>query len=129
MINRSQALILGFFAAALVAVIVIVAVAPSTLGSIPAGFAPAFVAALAAFLAVLSIAVVRRWRWAFWLLVLAFLAGALRVPATVLELSGLIAKQGPDWYVGLQGLIGVVQLVIGVLLLRGYRRAGVWGPF
>lgn len=129
MINRSQGLVLAFFATAIVAVAVIVAVAPSTLGSIPTGFGFVFVAGLAALLAFLSLAVLRRWRWTFWLIVLAFLAGALRVPATFLELNGVIARQGPDWYVVVQGAIGIVQLVIGVLLVRGYRRAGVWGPF
>jgi hypothetical protein len=28
-----------------------------------------------------------------------------------------------------QGLIGVVQLALGVLMLVGYRRRGIWGAF
>lgn len=71
----------------------------------------------------------RRWRWTFWLILVAFLAGALRVPASILELAGVIPAGTPAWYVALQGAIGIIQLGIGLALLRGYRKGGVWGAF
>jgi hypothetical protein len=73
------------------------------------------------------VGVVRRWRWVFWLVLLAFLAGALRVPVAILELAGLLPAAAPGWYVVLQGGLGLVQLALGLGLLAGYRRAGIWG--
>jgi hypothetical protein len=46
----------------------------------------AFLLALAAFIALLAVGVLRRWRWAFWLILVAFLAGVLRVPVAILQL-------------------------------------------
>ncbi len=88
-----------------------------------------FLAALSSFLAGLAIGVVRRWRWIFWLILVAFLAGVLRLPASALELAGVLPLQGPAWYVALQGAIGMVQFAIGLAMMRGYRRGGPWGSF
>jgi len=63
----------------------------------------------------------------FWLILVAFLAGVIRLPASALELAGAIPHQGPAWYVVLQGVIGAVQFVIGIAMLVGYRRNGLWG--
>ena len=93
------------------------------------GYSLAFLAALIVFIAFLGLGVMRRWRWMFWLILVAFLAGALRVPASVLELAGVIPASTPAWYVALQGAIGVVQLGIGLALYGGYRKGGVWGAF
>ena len=51
--------------------------------------------ALAAFLVVLGVRVVRRWRWTFWLVTVAFLAGALRVPAAACEPTFTIRARRP----------------------------------
>ena len=72
---------------------------------------------------------VRRWRWAFWLILVAFLFGVLRVPVAVLQLTGALASNVPAWYVVFQGLLGVVQFGIGLVMAVGYRRAGAWGAF
>jgi hypothetical protein len=58
--------------------------------------------------------VARRWRWAFWLIAVAFVAGMLRAPAAALELAGVLPPSGPPWYALLQGAIGLVQLAIGL---------------
>jgi hypothetical protein len=87
----------------------------------------AFLLALAAFIGVLVIGVVGRWRWTFWLILVAFLAGVLRVPVAILQLAGVLPVNVPRWYVMFQGLIGLTQLVIGLAMLAGYRRSGVWG--
>jgi hypothetical protein len=73
--------------------------------------------------------VLRRWRWAFWLIAFAFLFGVLRIPATVLTLEGVLAADGPIWYVLYQALLGLVQFAIALLMVIGYRRAGTWGAF
>jgi hypothetical protein len=89
----------------------------------------AFLAALTGFITLLAVSVVRRWRWAFWLILVAFLAGVLRVPVAILQLSGVLPANAPTWYVTFQVLIGLAQLALGLAMLAGYRRSGVWGAF
>ena len=137
MLNRTQGIVLLFFILVWVALLTIVALSPDifdkTLRQFP--FADgrtvqlAFIGTLSIFLIVISIGVGRRWRWIFWLILIAFAAGVLRLPISVLELTGTIALQGPAWYVALQGAIGIVQFVIALAMLRGYRRSGTWGAF
>jgi hypothetical protein len=132
-VNQIQALVLGFFGLAWVSLLVILVVAPEiydqALGLPSGDHRPAelaFLGALTAFIAVLSIGVLRRWRWMFWFLMLAFFAGVLRVPASILQLTGVLPPAGPSWYIVLQAAIGVLQFGIGLAMLAGYRRAGVW---
>jgi hypothetical protein len=134
LINRTQGLVLAFFLAAWLMLAVILILSPAvrevTLGRMPGTSTLVmlpFLAALLAFLAVLGVGVVRRWRWLFWLLLLAFAAGLVRVPLAVLQLSGQITPEGPDWYVALQGVVGVVQFGLAYAMFAGYRRAGPWG--
>lgn len=88
-----------------------------------------FLVALSALIALLVIGVLRRWRWSFWLILVTFLFGVLRIPASALQLVGLIPATGPTWYESLQGAIGVIQLLIALAMFSGYRKAGVWGAF
>src|ERR1700730_6912473 len=104
--NRTQALVVGFFAMALVLFVAIFALAPAVYSEtlrISPTRAPvlelAFLLALTAFLVLLSIGTVRRWRWLFWLILVAFLAGILRLPASVLQLTGVLPSAMPVWYV------------------------------
>ena len=135
-INRTQRVVLGFFAIAWLALVVILAtsseVREATLKRLPSSGATTtigFAVALLAFLIVLAIGVVRRWRWLFWVMLLAFGAGLARIPVAVLQLSDRMAPEGPDWYVATQGVIGVVQTAIAVAMFVGYRRSGPWGSF
>ena len=66
-------------------------------------------------------------RWTFWLILVAFVFGVLRLPVTVLQLTGVLTTSTPTWYVLFQGLLGVVQFAIGLAMLAGYRHSGVWG--
>jgi hypothetical protein len=88
----------------------------------------AFLAALSGFIALLAVGVVRRWRWTFWLILVAFLFGVLRVPVAVLQLTGMLIASAPTWYLLFQGLLGLVQFSIGLVMVVGYRRSSVWGP-
>ncbi len=135
-INRTQALVLAFFALALVGFVAILAAAPgiysNTLKVPPIGShltGTAFVVGLSAFLLLLSIGTLRRWRWLFWLILVAFLAGILRLAASVLQLGGLLSPTGPAWFTLLQAGIGVLQFLIGLAMIAGYRRSGAWGAF
>jgi hypothetical protein len=135
MVNRTQALVLGFFGVALGSLLVILVAAPDVYDQalrLPdrSGVAEvAFRVVLMGFLGLLAVGVLRRWRWAFWLVLVAFLAGVLRVPVVVLQLTGVLAADVPAWYVAFQGVIGLAQVAIGLAMLAGYRRAGVWGAF
>jgi hypothetical protein len=135
-VNRSQALVLAFFAAVLIAIVAIRVLAPAGYSDalkLPPGASPvllnSFVAAVIVLVALVSIGVVGRWRWLFWLLVVAFVAGILRLPVSMLELDGVLPRTAPAWYVVLQAVIGMIQFAIGLVLVRGYRKAGPWGAF
>lgn len=135
-VNRTQAVVLGFALLAWLSLIGILVAAPEildgTLRLLPGNRQPAelaFLAALSALIALLAVGVVRRWRWMFWLVLVAFLAGLLRVPASALQLFGLLPLMGPTWYVLLQAAIGLVQFAIGLAMLAGFRKAGPWGAF
>ena len=135
-INRTQGLVLGFFVVAWVALVVMLAVSAAvrdvTVRRMPGAGAPAiigFVVALLVFLTALAIGVLRRWRWAFWAILVAFAAGWVRVPVAVLQLSGRMVPEGPAWYVFVQGVIGVIQVAVAVAMFIGYRRSGPWGSF
>jgi hypothetical protein len=135
MVNRTQALVLGFFGVALSSLLVILVAAPDVYDQalrLPDGSGVAevgFLAVLTGFLGLLAVGVLRRWRWMFWLVLVAFLAGILRVPVAILQLTGVLPADVPTWYVLFQGVIGLAQVAIGLAMLVGYRRAGVWGSF
>ena len=135
-INGTQLVVLGFFLVVWIALIAILLLAPDvyaqTLRQAPAGLRGAevmFLAVLSAFIAVLVFGVLRRWRWIFWLVLVAFVFGVLRVPVAILEVVGLLPASGPIWYETLQGVIGVAQLAIALAMWLGYRKSGVWGDF
>jgi hypothetical protein len=133
MVNRTQALVLGFFLVAMASLLVILMAAPEVYDQalgLPTGSRAleiAFLAALLGFIALLGVGVLLRWRWTFWLILVAFLAGVLRVPVAILQLAGVLRASTPTWYVVFQGLIGLGQLAVGLAMLAGYRCAGVWG--
>jgi hypothetical protein len=89
----------------------------------------AFLAALSGLIGLLVVGVVRRWRWTFWLILVAFLFGVLRVPVAVLQLTGVLTTPTPAWYGLYQGLLGVAQCGIGLVMVVDYRRSGAWGAF
>ena len=132
-INRTQTLVLGFFALAWASLVAMFASAPEVygraLGLSSADARLLFLVAISAFIALLGMGVVRRWRWTFWLILVAFLFGVLRVPASALELWGVLPTAAPTWYVLCQALLGLLQFAIGLAMVAGYRRAGVWGTF
>ncbi len=131
--NPIKALVLSLFAIYWVVVVLILVFARDVfdqVGRLAGDQRPAEIAevlALTALLALLSTGVVRAWRWTFWLILLAFFAGIVRLPASVLQLTGNIPAQGPAWYVVLQAVVGLTQFFIALLILAGYRKAGVWG--
>ncbi len=137
--NRTKALVLALFAVYWVIVVVILAVARDVYdGLLPQAVRragnqrPAEIGALlvlTALFAVLSTGVIRSWRWTFWLILVVFMAGILRVPASALQLARIVPSQGPAWHVAFQAVVGLIQFVIALAMLAGYRKTGVWGTF
>ena len=134
--NRTQRLVLAFFAVVWIALAVILVAAPEIYDA-PLGLGPgahrlsdlAFLILISALIAIVAIGVLRRWRWAFWLVVVAFIAGILRLLASALQLTNILPGGGPAWYVALQAAIGTAQFLIAMAMIAGYRKAGVWGAF
>jgi hypothetical protein len=135
-INRTQALVLVFLGAAWCVLIASFVGAPAVVeetlklpngGRTPAGYT--FLAAVTALVGFMSLGTIWRWRWLFWLILLAFGAGVLRVPVALLQLTGVLALTAPAWYTTLQALIGTAQFLIALAMLRGYRNSGTWGSF
>jgi hypothetical protein len=127
-VSRTQLAALAFFATAWLALAAILIVAPDTNGLAASQVPPlAFFGAISLLIALGVIGIVRRWRWVFGVILVAFLAGALRIVTSALELAGVVPLGGPRWYVAVQGAIGIAQLAIGIAMLRSYRRAGIWG--
>ena len=134
-INRIKALVLGLFAVYWVIVVVILVVAPGVADQamrVQGNQRAAEIGALlvlTALFGLLSTGVIRNWRWTFWLILVAFMAGILRAPVAGLQLAGIVPGQGPPWYLSLQVIVGLIQFVIALVMLAGYRRAGIWGAF
>ena len=129
-------MVVGFFALVWIALVAILALSPEVYTQTLRGIGgdrflvgAMFLVALSVLIVLLIVGVFRRWRWTFWLVLIAFFFGVLRVPASVLELAGLIVASGPAWYALLQGVIGVIQFLIAIAMFVGYRRSGVWGEF
>ncbi|MFI5271759.1 MAG: hypothetical protein ACHQ4H_01845 [Ktedonobacterales bacterium] len=137
--NHTKALVLALFAVYWVIIVVILAVAHDVYDGqlpqavrLPGNQRPAEIGtllALTALFAVLSTGVIRSWRWTFWLILVVFMAGILRVPASALQLAGIVTSQGPAWYVVFQAVVGLIQFVIALAMLAGYRKTGIWGAF
>jgi hypothetical protein len=133
-INRTKAIVLALLASYWVAALMIWIVARPVfdqVGGLPGaqvGGEAAEVLALTVLIGGLCVGVLRGWRWLFWLILIAFLAGILRVPAAALELAGKIPQQGPAWYVVFTATVGMIQFVTALAMATGYRRSGVWAP-
>lgn len=134
-ISRTKAFVLALFVGYWLAVVLIlVADRPvfDRVGGLPIHGLAADVGAvlvLTALLALLSVGVVRGWRWTFWLILIVFVLGVRTVPAAVLELSGRLPQQGPTWYVLFTAVVGLAQVGVGMAMLAGWRRSGVWGDW
>jgi hypothetical protein len=135
-LNRTQRLVLGFFIVVWISLVAILLVAPQIydntlmVGSGADALANlAFVLAVSVLIAILSVGVVKRWRWTFWLILGAFIFGIVRVLATALQAVNVLPAGGPAWYLAFQAIIGAVQFVIALVMIAGYRKAGVWGAF
>src|SRR3989442_3615895 len=98
---------------------------PSTTDRYPLP-ATLFLVALLVFISVLIVGVVRHWRWLFWLLLVAFSFMILEIPATILQLTGVVPSLFPVWYSLLRMGVSIITFVIAVWMIYIYRQYGVW---
>lgn len=134
--RRLEHTLLAFFLLTTLFAIVVYIVAPSIysnillLGTSPADRHPfattLFLLALVVFLAVLMVGVRRRWRWLFWLLLIAFGAMILDIPVTILQLVGVLPALFPVWYSLCRVGVSLLAVFIAVWMLVIYRQHGVW---
>ena len=82
---------------------------------------------LTALFGILSAGVIRGWRWTFWAILVVFLVGLPRALYSALQVTGIVPRHGPFWYVLLPGPIGLIQFCIAVVMLAGHRKVGGWG--
>src|ERR1700730_19309492 len=109
-VRRLERTLLAFFLLATVFAVVVYVTTPSIYTNIlllhpsPTDRYPfvatLFLMALVVFIAVLLIGIQQHWRWLFWLLLIAFGAMILDIPATILQLIGIVPNLFlfPVWY-------------------------------
>src|SRR5205823_3449583 len=85
-----------------------------------------FLVAILVFIAVLIVGVLRHWRWLFWLILIAFGFSILEVPATILQLAGVVPSLFPVWYSLSRMGVAIIQVGIAVWMVQVYRQYGVW---
>jgi hypothetical protein len=86
-----------------------------------------FVGAVLALIVLVIVGVARRWRWLFWILLLACATAVLHLPVSVLQLAGIVPDGPARWYAMLQLATEVVQIALAVWMVQLYRTSGVWG--
>jgi hypothetical protein len=85
-----------------------------------------FLVGLVVFLALLSVGVVRHWRWVFWLVLVAMGASVLQVPVAIFQFAGVLSDPYPVWYSLLRMGVAIVEVGIAVWMIRIYQHSGVW---
>ena len=136
-VQRLSAVIIAFFVLAALSALVVYVADPTiytkvlmlestTVDRYPLP-ATLFLIALVIFITVLIVGVFHHWRWLFWLLLVANSFSILEVPATILQLNGVIPNPYPVWYSLYRMSIAVIQVGIAIWMIRIYYQYGVWG--
>jgi hypothetical protein len=85
-----------------------------------------FLVAILVFIAVLIFGVMHHWRWLFWPLLIANSFSILEVPATILQLTGVIPDPYPVWYSLYRMGIALIQVAIAFCMVRIHYHYGIW---
>jgi hypothetical protein len=131
-----ERVLFAFFIIAALFLLIVYFIAPSIytstllLTSSPADRYPLpatlFLVAIVAFITVLLVGVMHHWRWLFWLLLIAFGAMVLEIPATILQLTGVIPDLFPTWYSLCRVGVATIAVAIAIWMIHIYRHHGVW---
>lgn len=85
-----------------------------------------FLVSILAMITLLILGVMRRWRWVFWLMLVAFANSALHIPVTLLQMTGVLPTADPLWYGLFRMGVAAFELALAVWMIHCYRHAGVW---
>lgn len=128
--RQLQAVLISFCVLATISLLILYRVQPAiyrpTLGRVSDRGVALLLVALVGFEAVLILGMLQRWRWLFWLLVVAFGASLVHLPLALLRLGGVIGGATPLWYDFVRAMVGCVQGAIAGWMVVLYRRYGVW---
>ncbi len=135
-VQRLSAVIIAFFVLAALSLVVVNFIDPTIYAKVlkldaattdryPVSSTLFFVALLI-FIAFLIFGVTKHWHWLFWLLLLANGFSILEVPATILQLTGVIPDPYPVWYSLYRMCIAILQVGIAIWMVRIYFQYGVW---
>ena len=136
-VQRLSAVLIAFFVLAALSVLAVyfadptiftkvLSLEPATTDRYPLP-ATLFLVALLIFITVLIFGVTKHWRWLFWLLLIANSFSILEVPATILQLTGVIPDPYPVWYSLYRMGIALIQVGIAIWMICILYRYGVWG--
>lgn len=89
-------------------------------------YVTAFLVAILLLIALLVVGVLRRWRWLFWPVLVAFVAEIIALPIDALQLAGVMPLMYPVWYTIVRLVVSVLQIVIGGWMIWLYLCCGVW---
>ncbi len=136
LLRRLERILVAFFLLATLFLLVVYVAAPSIytetllLHPSPTDRYPLpvtlFLVAILVLIAVLIVGVVHHWRWLFWLILLAFGFSILEIPATLLQLTGVVPGRLPVWYSLCRMGVAIIEGVIAVWMGQVYRHQGVW---
>ncbi len=136
LVRGLERILLAFFLLATLFMLVVYFVAPSIytntllLQPPPTDHYPLaatlFLVGILVFIAVLMVGVVQHWRWLFWLLLVAFGFMILEIPATILQLTGVLPNLFPVWYSLCRMGVSIIAVVIAIRMFHIYRHYGVW---
>ena len=85
-----------------------------------------FLGSILVFVAVIMVGVIQHWRWVFWLLLVAFGCSILELPATLLQLLGLLPGHPPVWYGLSQMCVALLEVGFAVWMSYISQHYGVW---
>jgi hypothetical protein len=134
--RRLQRTLLAFFLLAALFLAVVSATAPSVyakallLGSPLTERSPAaatlVLVGLGGMPVFLLVGVLRRWHWVFWLVLVATGSMILDIPATILQMMGILPALFPLWYSLCRMGASLIAVGMCVWMLHIYRHHGVW---
>ena len=136
LVRQLERILLAFFILAALFILVVYFAAPSIytntllLKPSPTDHYPLpatlFLIGILVFIAILIVGIVQHWRWLFWLLLVAFAFMILEIPATILQLIGVLPTLFPVWYSLCRMGVSIIAVVIAIRMFHIYQHYGVW---
>ena len=85
-----------------------------------------FLVGVLVLITLLIFGVMRKLRWLFWLILVAFTASVIQIPVEGLQLLGVFPNPYPAWYSLFREGVGFIELGFAFWMIQTYRHQGVW---